>query len=308
MTAAQASKLGTIVCATDFSDTAELALAHAVAMVRRHAARLVLAHVVEPLPVAPYPLLAVPADGEMAIREVAHDRLEKAAAALREQGLPNVETRLVAGAPGYELIALAEELEADLFVIGTRGLSGFEHLLFGSTAEHVVRRSRCPVLIVHPGDGAPREVVGTVVVPTDLSPDAEAAVEAFVRLYDVGVRPRVVLAFADQTPPYLEPFQHETLARWHQPDLRKEEIEKQMQPTVERLSRASFEVSTVVLDGSPVGAITQLAEERQAEMIVMSTHGRSALVNVLLGRTAQRIVQHARCPVLTVRPGGRAVD
>jgi nucleotide-binding universal stress UspA family protein len=249
-------------------------------------------------------MFIVPPGGGTELRDFATAELEKIAEALRKTGL-TVETRLGQGPPGPVLIELAERVHADLIVIGTRGLTGFEHLLFGSTAEHVVRRSRCPVLTIHPKDGEPREPVETVIVPTDLSADAAQAVEVFTQVFDGVGRPHVVLAFADPTPPYLDPFKHENLEKWHQPDLLKQEIDEQMNPLVTKLRDHGFEVEAVVLDGGPVPAIVDLARERSADMIVMSTHGRSAIVNLLLGRTAQRIVQHAPCPVLTARPTGR---
>jgi len=250
-------------------------------------------------------MFMVPTGGGQELREFATAELDKRAEALRKTGL-TVETRLGEGPPGPVLIELAEMVHADVIVIGTRGLTGFEHLLFGSTAEHVVRRSRCPVLTVHPKDGEPREPVETVIVPTDLSGDAAQAVEAFAQVFEGVDRPRVVLAFADPTPPYLDPFKHENLEKWHQPDLIREEIDEQMNPLAIKLRDRGFEVEEEVLDGGPVEAIVELASERHADMIVMSTHGRSAIVNLLLGRTAQRIVQHAPCPVLTVRPSSRS--
>jgi nucleotide-binding universal stress UspA family protein len=196
---------------------------------------------------------------------------------------------------------MAERANAELVVIGTRGLTGFEHLVLGSTAEYVVRRSRCPVLTVHPGDDSPKDPVELVIVPTDLGSGAGDAVDAFTKVFEGADRPRVLLAFADPTPPYLEPFKHETLEKWGQPDVRKEDIEEKLAPTVAKFESAGFEVETEILDGGPVQAITELAEERDVDMILMSTHGRSVLANVLVGRTAQRIVQHAPCLVLTVR-------
>jgi len=296
----KSASIEVVFCAVDFSETASLALTHATRLARRHAAGLVLGHVVEPLPVVSYPILMVPMDAEAEIREFASARLEELAETVRKSGL-TVLTGLEQGPPGPHLVEMAERARADVLVIGTRGLTGFEHLVLGSTAEYVVRRSRCPVLTVHPADDAPRDAVELVVVPTDLGPNAGEAADAFTRVFDGVERPRVMLVFADSTPHYLEPFQHQMLEKWGQPDVRKEDIEEKMAPTVAKLESAGFEVETEILDGGPVQAITELATTREADMIVMSTHGRSALANLLVGRTAQRVVQHAPCPVLTVR-------
>jgi len=302
MDAPNEDPIRTIVCATDFSETAAHALRHAVALGKRHGSRLVLAHLVEPLPADPYPMpMALSQDGET-IRKLAFDQLTSVAEGMAESGL-RIDTRLDMGSPGAQLVEIASQEDADLIVVGTRGLTGFKHLVFGSTAEHVVRRARCPVLTVHPDDPEPTDTLSEVVVPTDLSKDAEAAVDAFHELFSGGAMPRVVLAFVDATPPYLEAVQHERLEQWHQPDARREDLEGRLAPLVERLKGHGFEVELRILDGDAVDGITSLAAERGSDWIVMSTHGHSAIVNALMGRTAQRIVQHAPCPVLSVRPG-----
>ena len=300
MSERKSESIEVIFCAVDFSETASLALTHASQLARRHDAGLVLAHVVEPLPVVSYPILMVPLDAEIELREFASARLEELAETVRKSGL-TVSTDLEHGPPGPHLVEMAERANADIVVIGTRGLTGFEHFVMGSTAEYVVRRAGRPVLTVHPGDDLPTDPVKLVIVPTDLGPNAGDAVEVFARVFAGGDLPRVLLAFADPTPPYLEPFRHETLEKWGQPDVRREDIEEKMAPTIAKFERAGFEVESEILDGGPVRAITELAKEREADMILMSTHGRSALANMLVGRTAQRIVQHAPCLVLTVR-------
>jgi nucleotide-binding universal stress UspA family protein len=301
---AKRGTIGTIFCATDFSATAELALRQAVGLARQRSARLVLAHVIEPLPAGPYPLpLAMPIE-EAEIREQAGARLEAAADAASD-GTLAIDTYLDMGVPGRTLVDLAERVEADLFVIGTRGLSGLKHLLLGSTAEYVVRRAHCPVLTIHPDDRSGISEARSVVVPTDLSGDSAVAVTRFLELFTPEDLPKVMLAFADSTPPYFEYMTHERLAKHQQEDTRREEIEEQMQPLAEDFLARGFEVEKRVLDGPAVEAITELAEQEGADLIVMSTHGRSAIVNALLGRTAQRVVQQAPCPVLTVCPRER---
>jgi nucleotide-binding universal stress UspA family protein len=292
-------QIDVVFCAIDFSDTAALALTYATRLARRHDAAMVLGHIVESLPIVPYPTLELPPDGGLELRRWATERLEKEAATIRETGL-DINVVFDDGRPGPKLIEMAESAGASLFVIGTHGLSGIEHLILGSTAEYILRRSSCPVLIIHPDDGPPRSEIDTVVIPTDLSPDAGEAAMDFAKLADRDPRSRAILAFVDATPPYLQPFRHEILAKWNQPDRERDEIESKMEPMCEKLRAAGFEVETAVLDGDPARAIARLASKENADMILMSTHGRSALTNLLSGRTAQRIVQHAPCPVLTL--------
>ena len=299
------SDLATVFCATDFSENAEPALRQAVALATRHEARLVLAHALEPLPVDPYPMPIGRPDAELEIRKAVEDRLAALAERVRRDSGLAVEAITEVGPPGPHLVDMARQAEADVIVIGTRGLTGLKHLVLGSTAEHVVRRADCPVVTVHPGDDPISGPMERVVVPTDLSEDAESAVETLDLLFGDGDRPAIDLVFADSTPPYLESMSHEELAAHHQPDARREELEASLGPLVENIRGRGFDVEVFVVDGAAVEALVAHAEHRGADLIAMSTHGRSALVNALLGRTAQRVVQHATCPVVTVCPSRR---
>jgi nucleotide-binding universal stress UspA family protein len=60
--------------------------------------------------------------------------------------------------------------------------------------------------------------------------------------------------------------------------------------------------SYVVRTGNPYHEVLQEAEEQSVDMIVVATHGHSGVEHMLFGSTADRIVRHARCPVLTIRP------
>ena len=293
-------KIEVVMCAVDFSETAEVALEQAKRFARRYQATLVLAHIVEPIPLGPYPIISDPSS-ELAITDIARERLVGLAAGLQAEGLDTTaQTR--EGRPGPELVALGEEVAADLVVIGTKGLSGLKHLLLGSTAEYVVRRCEIPVLTVHQDDVILKGAIETVVLPTDLSSGAENALDYFIATFGLWQRPNVLLVHADQAPPYLEPLRHDLLAAANAPDVVREKLESEMAPAAERLRAADFEVEVLVLEGSPVTVVSELAEERGADLILLSTYGRSALANALTGRTAQRIVQTAPCPVLTIRP------
>jgi len=71
--------------------------------------------------------------------------------------------------------------------------------------------------------------------------------------------------------------------------------------TSQRLHGHKVEVETVTRLGRPFAEITEAATEYQASLIVLATHGYTGLKHVLLGSTAERVVRHAPCPVLTVR-------
>lgn len=63
---------------------------------------------------------------------------------------------------------------------------------------------------------------------------------------------------------------------------------------------SDLKIEHLVLGGSPGEVICWIAQEKECDQIVMGTHGRTGLFNLLIGSTAEHVVRHARCPVLTV--------
>jgi nucleotide-binding universal stress UspA family protein len=72
------------------------------------------------------------------------------AATVEELGLTGAEQRVLTGSPGPALCELADEVDADAIVIGTRGSSGLRRAVMGSVSDHVVRRAPCPVVVTSP--------------------------------------------------------------------------------------------------------------------------------------------------------------
>jgi nucleotide-binding universal stress UspA family protein len=93
----------------------------------------------------------LPQDFWASVKSEAEQNLNRYAEPLRAKGL-TVEVIVREGYPATVIEEEAVELEADLIVIGTRGLSGLKHLLLGSIAERVVQKSPCPVLTVKTHD------------------------------------------------------------------------------------------------------------------------------------------------------------
>ena len=141
-----------VLLATDFSTPAEHAATHAADLARRHGARLHVGHVVEDFSYwEGYHLEHFPSeDVYEELRKNARLAMEDLFDREVRDGLA-IETHVVHGKPFVEIIRLAREVEADVIVIGSHGQSGIAETLFGSTAERVVRKAPCPVLVVrHP--------------------------------------------------------------------------------------------------------------------------------------------------------------
>jgi nucleotide-binding universal stress UspA family protein len=149
-------KITKILYPTDFSAASLEALKYAVSFARSCQAKLILMHVVnekifsEGLSLAR--VSAPEALGKEMTAEAAR-QLKMLIPAGDRAGLDS-EQVILNGTPFAEIIGYAEKNGVDMIVIGTNGHSGVEHMMFGSTAEKVVRKASCPVLTVKPAAAA----------------------------------------------------------------------------------------------------------------------------------------------------------
>ena len=136
----------------DFSDHAAPVLEWVTHLAKQHGARAILLHAYH-LPVEFQQLEGayLPPDFWSNVKAEAEQSLGRLADQLREQGI-EVEAAVREGYPATVIEEESERQQADLIVIGTRGLTGLKHLLLGSVAERVVQKSRCPVLTVKTPD------------------------------------------------------------------------------------------------------------------------------------------------------------
>lgn len=145
-------KLKKILYPTDFSDSSLEALKYAISFAREFKAKLVLMHVVNEKVFSEGLNLPRVVSIEALEREMTAEaeRQMKVIIPVEERGRLDAETVIVRGNPFLEIIRYAHERDVDLIIIGTHGRSGVEHVIFGSTAEKVVRKAPCPVLSVKP--------------------------------------------------------------------------------------------------------------------------------------------------------------
>jgi len=141
--------LRNILVTTDLSDTSTEAIEPALALARKFDASILVAYVEEDrLPPLVVEYVAVGID-DLLERQVspAAERLDQF---VRDnlQGYDDVEVTVEVGTPHIEIVRLAEERGVDLIVMATHGRGFISHAILGSTAERVLRRAPCPVLVV----------------------------------------------------------------------------------------------------------------------------------------------------------------
>jgi len=142
-------KINKILFATDFSEGSKSALPYAVDLAKRYEAKLIIMHVI--YDVARTTGWYIP---HISVEEVYSDMEKSAKAELEKtyteemRGFKDIERVVMKGIPYEEITKFADTSKVDVIVLATHGRTGLDRLLFGSTAEQVVRYAPCPVLSV----------------------------------------------------------------------------------------------------------------------------------------------------------------
>ena len=142
-------QIKTILFPTDFSNGARAAMDHATSLAKDYQAKLILLYVIQDISIAEWYIPSSISVGDLVedMQKSAWQEMDKWIAEVSKQ-VKDPEKMVVRGVPFVEIIRIAKERKADLIVIGTHGRTGIDHMLFGSTAEKVVRKASCPVLTV----------------------------------------------------------------------------------------------------------------------------------------------------------------
>lgn len=138
-----------ILVPTDFSETSERALDYALDLAEKLNAAVTVMHAYE-IPIVGFPdgALVATADVASRIADVSRAALE-ATAKKRAGRVAKLDTLLRDGVAYEEIRTVADEIDADLIVIGTHGRRGIARALLGSVAENVIRTTHRPVLTIH---------------------------------------------------------------------------------------------------------------------------------------------------------------
>lgn len=149
-------RIRTIMVPVDFSENSMRAVDYAIRLGKRFGSRLILVHVYH-FPVelltdwSAYGTLAGSGELLEALRKEREEQLTALAQEKAGAGL-EISTHVLEGTPFSEIVKLSRDEGADILIMGTRGLTGLKHVLIGSTAEKVVRKAPCPVLVLKPED------------------------------------------------------------------------------------------------------------------------------------------------------------
>jgi nucleotide-binding universal stress UspA family protein len=138
-----------ILVPVDFSDHSNAAQETAVEIAKTVGAKIWILHCYQLHPggVSPYGI-AAPASYQDDVREAVMHRLRESQEKIEAEGVPAEASVLSEFPPPQAIVEMAQGIGADLIVMGTRGLTGIQHVMLGSVAERTVRLAPCPVLTV----------------------------------------------------------------------------------------------------------------------------------------------------------------
>ncbi len=296
-----------IVVGTDFSPGASVALKQALDVAAHVGAEIILVHATDlESRSQDAPFDDPPAEWLAALDELARERgtrLDELRNEFADRGV-KMTTRAGDNAPAKAIIEVAEEVAAELIVVGTTGRSGLMRFVLGSVAMRVVRRSKANVLVARPLPAGSTGFRNHVLVPTDFSTASHAAVEMANALVKPGGS--IDLAHFWQLPA-------ETVGSWtatqrtlgkHVESLNimfARAADKQGADLVDSCRRDDVDITFSQHRKNPKVGIQHKLEAEPFDLVIMGSRGRRRLKRWLLGSVAEHTVRHSPCSVLIAR-------
>jgi nucleotide-binding universal stress UspA family protein len=293
----------------DGSPAAETALADAAAIAGRRGCGLLLLHVValdKGERTYRFHRSAAQPAGEVVDHATAY--LQGVQQRLADHGV-TAELLVDEGDPAVRIIHHVERDESvEMVAMATHGRGGIRRLLMGSVADKVFRATHKPLLLLRPEETAADQQLDkqyqTILVPLDGSPTAaqalwyaqELAEEMQARLVLVGVAPELedlLLGVGD------------TLPLWMDDSLQKQkaDLRDYLATAAANLASARLPVETRVVSGLPAEAILKACQDDRADILVISSHGRSGFQRLWYGSVATKLVHSAHVPLLLINAG-----
>ena len=284
-----------ILAASDLSAPSRHAADRAARLAHAKGAGLTLAHAL--VDTALDDLLRMIGDGDRARSAVeadARDRLHALAVQLAQRHQVGVDERLLVGNPVQALARVADEVDADLLVTGTRGAGFFRGVVTGSTAERVARRSARPVLMVrHPA----HEPYRRVLIPVDFSAWSAASIEL---ARELAPEAELVLMHGVQVP-FESRLRRSGVSESQLVQYRATAISEAQGRLDELAAAAGLQERWIGIAesdrGDPWMQIVRQEQEQDCDLIVIGKHGRHVLEEFLLGSTTRMVIAESSVDV-----------
>lgn len=232
-----------------------------------------------------------PKSSSAAIREV-EAYLNGVAQGLRAKGAV-VNTRVLTGPAASAIVDLAVREGYTLITMCSRGKSGLKRLLMGSVAEEVLRRSPVPVLIAHPlGKEQGKIRIKRIVVPLDGSQRSNSILPHVAPLAKATGAKMLFMT---------------TVEPGAKPDYPVEVVARNVYREQKRLHKEGIPTELSIRYGDPVAEILSFSGVQGADLVALSTHGRSGVERARYGSVAEAVLRKGKLPLLLLRTAGKFV-
>lgn len=207
--------------------------------------------------------------------------------------------RVGASSPTEGITQYVRNEGIDLVVMGTHGRRGVNRMVFGSVTEKVVRRAQCPVLTVREGSEVePTQTVRRMVVPVDFS---EASKMALRHAKEIALTYGAKLELVH----VVEEMVHPSAYGVEPPGVPGNDILNRLERSLAEMVRKDIgyeHVRVKATVGHPPSAILDYVRNRNADLVVIATHGRTGLDRILIGSVAEPVIRRSPTPVFVVKP------
>jgi nucleotide-binding universal stress UspA family protein len=294
-----------ILCPVDFSEGARHALEHAIVFAKWYAAQITVFHVYSaPQPLVP--VLTVPGDVPLLPALQPEEVGEEVRRFCRPLTPADVSLAFAVkeGSPAKEIVRHADDISADLLIMGTHGRGGFERLILGSVTEKVLRTTQRPVLTVPPPVHTPAPgpaTYKTILCPLELSEASSRALEYALSLAKEADARLILLHVVEGVTEHPHPSEaaHFNVPEYHR--YLEQDAMTRLKAAIPDEARTWCQPEERVESGKAYREILRVAADTRAELIVMGVHGKGAIDRWLFGSTTNHIIREATCPVLTLR-------
>lgn len=298
-----------ILTATDFSTDSDAALRTALKAARAADCELTLAHCLPHLRRAAYSAVwasRISADSpegeafQQELRRRSDEQLREQVERVCEdaQRGDGVQIQTLLGEPWVELIHAVQDGEFDVLMTGSRGQSTWSELLTGSTAKKLIRHCPCDVWTVRgAAESTPRRILAAADF-SDVSCRAVSRALWLGALFDAEVRVMHVVELTDVP----EDLADRVTSLGSVREVIREEASKRLSDFLREQPAAAIVTHQQTVFGDPWRELRRYSREMSADLIVCGTVGRGWLRGLLLGNTAERLLDHGGCSVLAVKP------
>jgi nucleotide-binding universal stress UspA family protein len=217
---------------------------------------------------------------------------------LRAMGLA-VTCEIAIGRPDEQIIAVAAGEPANLIAMASHGYSRLRRWTLGSVADKVAHGAPVPVFLVRGAEPVPAapEALRRILVPLDGS---SLAKQALPHAIDLALHAHAELILLQAVAPVVEAYPYPRLPLGIL-NLLRDLAQQELNAIAERLRQYPISVAPLATLGYPAQVILDTAQQRDADMIVMATHGAGGLRRWLLGSVADKVLHSSTIPLLLVR-------